>query len=103
VAKILGHDAAEVDLGRPVGRAVVVGQVKVGDAEVEGAAQDGARDPQRPVVTEVLPQAQRDRGQLQAAATAAAVLDVLVAVRVRRVDRGRAGFGVQGHGSQYFS
>ena len=40
--EILAQDAPEVDLGRAGRRAVVVGQVEVGDAEVEGAAHDRA-------------------------------------------------------------
>ena len=43
------------------------------DAEVERAAEDRAARRQRPVVAEVLPQPERDRRQLQAAAAAAAV------------------------------
>ena len=50
------------------------------DAEVEGAAHDRAAVLERPVVAEVLPEAERDRGQLQAAAPAAAVRHAVVAV-----------------------
>ena len=60
-AEVLREERAEVRLGGAVGRAVVVGQVEVGDAQVEGAAQDGPLGVQRAVVAEVVPQAQRDR------------------------------------------
>ena len=46
----------------------------MGDAEVEGAAQDGALGVEGVGVAEVVPQAERDGGQLQTAASAAAVL-----------------------------
>ncbi len=39
-AQVLAQDAAEVDLGRPVRRTVVVGEIEVGHAQVERAAQD---------------------------------------------------------------
>ena len=71
--EVLAHQPAEVDLGAAVGRPVVVREVEVGDAEVEGAAQDRPLGRQRRLVAEVLPQAQGDRGQLHAAAPAAAV------------------------------
>ena len=71
---------AEVLLGRAVRRAVVVGQVEVGDAEVEGAAHDRAAVLERPVAAEVLPEAERHRRQLQPAAAAAAVLHAVVAL-----------------------
>src|ERR1035437_3250117 len=73
-----GKDAPEVDLGRPVGRTVVVGQVKVGDAQVKCAPQHRAAAGQRAVVAEVLPQPQRDRRQLETAAPAAAILHIVV-------------------------
>jgi hypothetical protein len=50
--------AAEVGLGAAVGRAVVVGEVEVGDAQIERAAQDGALDVERLVVAEVVPEPQ---------------------------------------------
>src|SRR3712207_7010591 len=40
-SEVVGEVPAEVGLRRAVGRPVVVGQVEVGDAQVEGAAQDG--------------------------------------------------------------
>ena len=61
------------------------------DAEVERAPEDRAAVRERPVVAEVLPEAERDAGQLQAAAADAAVRHALVARRGRRGSgRGRA-------------
>jgi hypothetical protein len=40
--KILLHQPAEIFLGRAGRRSVVVGEVEVGDAKVEGPAGDGA-------------------------------------------------------------
>ncbi len=57
-----------------VERAVVVGQVEVGDAEVEGAAQDGALRVERAVAAEVVPEPERDAGQLEPAAPGAGVV-----------------------------
>jgi hypothetical protein len=65
--EVLAKVAGEVLLGRPVRRAVVVGQVEVGDAEIEGAAQDVPLAVERHVVAEVVPQAQRHRGQHESA------------------------------------
>ena len=54
--EVLRHQPAEIGLCRPVRRSVVVGQVEVGDAEVERPAQDGPLVGQRIDVTEVLPE-----------------------------------------------
>ncbi|CAM5540990.1 hypothetical protein SFUMM280S_06306 [Streptomyces fumanus] len=59
----------------------------MGDAEVEGAAQDGALGLDGPVRAEVVPQAEREGGQLQAAAAGAPVGHVRVAVGVCGVQR----------------
>ena len=72
--------APERLLGGAVRRAVVVREVEVRDAEVEGAAHDRAAVLERPLAAEVLPQPERDRGQLQAAAPAAPVGHAVVAV-----------------------
>ena len=86
-AEVLGEDRAEVRLRRAVGRPVVVGQVEVGDPAVEGPAQDRPLGLDRLVVAEVVPQPERDRGQLQPGAAAASVG---VARRSGRRRRGRA-------------
>jgi len=70
--------AAKVALGAAGRRAVVVGQVKVGDAGVKGQAQHVALGLQGCGITEVVPQAQRDGGQLQPTAAAAAVSHALI-------------------------
>ena len=59
--EVLAEDPAEVGLGRAVGRAVVVRQVEVGHAAVEGPAEDGALGLERLVVPEVVPEPERDR------------------------------------------
>ena len=64
---------AEAALGFAVGRAVVVGEVKMRDAVVKRGAQDGLLRAKGRDIAEVVPQAQRQRGQLQAASAAAAV------------------------------
>jgi len=56
--KIVVEDPAEVPLCAPIGRSVVIGQVEVGDAQVEGAMHDGTLGVEGSVVTEVLPQTQ---------------------------------------------
>ena len=53
--EVLREDLAEIRLGRTGGRSVVVRQVEMGDAKVEGTANDGALGVQRPVVAEVVP------------------------------------------------
>ena len=55
VAEVVVQDPAEVGLGAAVRGAVVVGQVEMGDTEVEGSAQDGTLGLDGPVVAEVLP------------------------------------------------
>ncbi len=60
------------------------------DAEVEGAAQDRAAVLQRAIVTEVLPQPERDRGELDAAGADAAIGHPLVAGRVGHEQGNRA-------------
>ena len=71
--EILFHEPAEVLLGRPVRRPVVVREVEVRDAEIERAADDRAARVERAAVTEVLPEPERDRGQLEPARAAAPV------------------------------
>jgi hypothetical protein len=79
--EVLAEDAAEVDLRGAVRRAVVVGQVDVRDAEVEGPAQDRPLGREGLVVTEVVPQSERDLGQLEPAAPGPPVAHVVVASR----------------------
>ncbi|CAM5474954.1 hypothetical protein SHIRM173S_08780 [Streptomyces hirsutus] len=63
--EVLLHQPAEVDLRGAVGRSVVVREVVVGDAEVEGAQRDLALGPEGPVVTEVVPVAQGQQGEVE--------------------------------------
>ena len=55
------------------------------DAAVEGAADDLTTGVERPVAAEVVPEAQRDRRQQQAAAPRASVLHPFVAVCCRHI------------------
>ena len=64
---------AKITFSAAIGRAVVVGQVKVGDAQIKGGAQHVALGLQRRGVAKVVPQAQGQSGQFQAALAAAAV------------------------------
>ena len=73
VAEVVVEDPGEVGLGAAVRGPVVVGQVEMGDAQVEGSAQDGTLGVDGPVVTEVLPQPKRYGGQEQAAAPTTAI------------------------------
>src|SRR5207247_9735701 len=59
-AQVRPEDPTEVRLGRAVRWATVVGQVEVSDAAVECARDDCPLSPQRAVVTEVLPEPERD-------------------------------------------
>ncbi len=64
--KIPDQDAADVFLRGAGRRAVVVGQIKVGDAAVKRAVHDSARFLEIIHATEVVPESQRDGGQQQA-------------------------------------
>ena len=63
------HDAAEGLFGRTVGRAVVVGQVEMRDAPVEGVMQHTPGVGEGPLGPEVLPKAERQRRQQHPAAS----------------------------------
>src|SRR5665213_2947501 len=71
--EVVVEDPGEVALGAPVWRPVVVRQVEVGDAQVEGSAHNGTLGVERPVVAEVLPQPKRHGRQEQTAGAAAAI------------------------------
>ncbi|CAK7283187.1 hypothetical protein SGPA1_21162 [Streptomyces misionensis JCM 4497] len=88
-----GEGGAERGLGGAGRRAVVVGQVEMGDAQVERPAQDGPLGLHRTVGAEVVPQAERQRGELQPAAPGAPVGHLGVTVGgcgVQRDSRGWA-------------
>ena len=76
--EVLLHQAAEVDLGAAVGRPVVVGEVVVGDAGVEGGPRDRALRLERTVVTEVVPVAEREQRQVETGAAGAPVAHLAV-------------------------
>jgi hypothetical protein len=71
--QVLLQQHSEVLLGRAVRRAVVVRQIEVRHAEIECTADDRAARLERAVVPEVLPEAERDRRELEPAPAAAAV------------------------------
>jgi hypothetical protein len=72
--------APEVLLGRTVRRSVVVGEIEVGDPEVEGAPDDLAARLEGEVVAEVVPETERQLWQLKSAAAGPPVLHLLVAI-----------------------
>ena len=77
--KILAQQAAKIFLRAAGRRPVVIRQIEMGNAQVKGLAQQGALVIQRVTVAKVVPQPQRQEGQLQAAFTAVAVLHAIVA------------------------
>ena len=78
--QITVQNLAGVGLGRPVGRPVVVGQIEMGDPEVEGPGQHGPDLVRGSGVAEILPQAERDHRKFETAATASAVGHPVIAV-----------------------
>ena len=73
VTEVVVKDPGEIALGAAVGGSVVVGQVEMGDAQVESSTHGGALGVEGPVVTEVLPQPERHGGQEEAAPPTTAV------------------------------
>ena len=80
--EVLAQEAAEVLLGRAGRRAVVVGQVEMSEAEVERAAEHRALVADRVGAAKVVPQAQREPREFEAAAAATGILDRLVTPRI---------------------
>ena len=91
--EIRAQQLTHVALGGTGFRPVVVGQVEVGDAVVERGPGQLAHGLERRVVAEVVPAAQRDGRQLQAA-----VATAVVGHRVIARGRGRVGGGRFHHG-----
>ena len=59
---------------RRTGRwAVVVGEIEMGDTEIEGASDDGAAGGEDIDVTEIMPESEGDEGEFDATLAAAAV------------------------------
>ncbi len=92
-AKVGPQNFAEVDFRRAGRRPVVVGEVEMGDPEVERRAADRPHRIHRLVEAEIVPEAERDRRQLQPAAAAAVVEHRIVAVRRRDVGHGLSSAG----------
>ena len=88
--EIGAQDVAEHLLGPARRRAVVVGEVEMGDPQVEGRPADPALQLERPVPAEIVPQPQRHRRQHQAGAAAAAVDHLFIAVLGGLVGHGAA-------------
>ncbi len=97
--EVLFEDPAETLLRRSVGGAVIVGEIEMGNPQVEGAAQH------RPAVLErfhgapVVPQAKGNEGELQAAPAAAFVGHPVVSVLRRHVGHGSLSLSRMGFGS----
>src|SRR5690606_23521211 len=70
--EVVAEELAEGFFGGAGGRAVVVGEVEVGDAEVEGAAHDGAAGLVGVNAAKVVPEAEREQREVEAGASAAA-------------------------------
>src|SRR5207248_228455 len=88
-AEVFVHDAPEVDLGAAVRRSVVVCQVEMGYALLERSAQGRATGLEREVVAEVVPEAKRDGGKLQAPSAASPIGHRVVTIGVGYVQRRR--------------
>src|SRR5208283_1743600 len=86
--EILLQDLSEGFFRRSIRWAVVVGEIEMGDAEIEGAAQHGAGIFKVIDAAEVVPQSERDGGKLDAAASRAAILDGIVTLVIGDVHDG---------------
>ena len=62
---VRGKVLTKVGLGRAVGRAVVIREIEVGDTVIEGGTEHVALGDAVIGVSEVVPQAERDAGQLE--------------------------------------
>lgn len=72
MAEIFLQDLAEVLFRRAIWRTVVIGEIEMGKAPIEGTADYGAAGFKDVFTAEVLPEAERDGRQNQAGASAAA-------------------------------
>src|SRR5690606_12608860 len=66
----------------------VVGEVEMGNAEVEGGAADGPLGFMRRVAAEIVPEAERDCRKLQPAAAEAVIFHLVIAVFGRMPSHG---------------
>ena len=78
--EVVSQVPAEIRFGAAAGRTIVVGEIEVRDAEFESAAKDGPLRLKRLVVTEVMPEAQRDSRKFQTTPTDPSVRHRVVAV-----------------------
>ena len=78
--EVLLIEQAECGLGRTGRRTVIVGEVEVRNAEVEGAAGDGTSVFQRVESAEVVPPAQLDPRQFDSACSCANVVHLVISV-----------------------
>ena len=91
LAEIRGERFADEGFGRTGWRAVVVGEVEVGEAEIEGAPQHPPGFVGVGAGAEIMPAAEGDGGKFQAAATAAPVLHGVITAHAENLpqrDRG---------------
>ena len=80
VARKIGRqDLREIRFRRTWRRAVVVGEVEMGNAQVKGATANRPAGVKWNVIAEIMPKAQRQRRQLQPAAPALAVSHFIIA------------------------
>src|SRR5262245_59636008 len=70
-------------LGRSRRRTIVIGEIEVRDAQVEGAPADGPGIVKDRILGEVVPETQRQEGEIEAAPAAAAIMHAVIAVRSR--------------------
>src|SRR5215218_7307035 len=78
-------DLAEIGFGTAVRRTIVVGEIEMRDAEVESRPQKIALDFGGRRSTKIVPQAERQDRQLEAAPATVAILHFAVTVRFRCV------------------
>ncbi len=71
--EIEAEEFPEIFLGGTGRRAVVVGEIEMGDAEIEGAPDDGAAGGEHIDVAEIVPEPEGDEREFDATAAAAAV------------------------------
>ena len=83
--EILFQHAAEIDFRRAGRRAVIIGEIEMGNAQIESLEENGTLRIKRRRITEIVPQAKGDGGQLQAASAHAAKHGGVIAIRGGRI------------------
>src|SRR5689334_7655923 len=84
-SEIRAQYASEGLLGRSRRRTVVVGEIEVRYAEIEGAPADGPGIVEDRILAEIVPEAQRQQGKIEAASAAAAIMHAVITVRSRLI------------------